>query len=419
MTKSKCPTGGDRPACRRLGTGRLIGPGFGHSGFIGHWLLVIGHSKRAFSLIELIGVLAVIAILAAAAVPVLIRQMDRIAGEQESAALKSFGDALQQSILRKRCIPGTNDWATTIAAELGVDVANITTNQARRQPRFFLIDPAWQIGASVAGQAYTNSSAGSSAPVSPRVMLLSSIGRALPAGIASGVPSSANFNAIWNWTDTGGAVPATSFGWPGWPNSDDLKVQRVNLAPMFVRLLLSTYNSTDSPRYSIDSTNWATAVVITTNLTYIDSYFIQNSILVLHMPRTNTIDSQQILTRDSAFVFDQNQWRPTIGGGSFLAGLDLGSVVDQYLKAPENPNALYTIAKGSNITQQAVVVRKMKDYFDAYGNWVAAGFPRKQGSTVPPTLQAAQDAQVAMKNAVQAQYMANSYNPPPGGVPCP
>src|SRR5216683_7502778 len=45
-----------------------------------------GKAERAFSLIELIGVLAVIAILAAVLVPSLIRQMDRIAGEQESAA---------------------------------------------------------------------------------------------------------------------------------------------------------------------------------------------------------------------------------------------------------------------------------------------------------------------------------------------
>src|SRR6267154_5459164 len=59
---------------------------------------------RAFSLIELIGVLAVTAILAAVLVPALIRQMDRIAGHQESAALRSFSDALQQSILRNRYI---------------------------------------------------------------------------------------------------------------------------------------------------------------------------------------------------------------------------------------------------------------------------------------------------------------------------
>src|SRR6266542_2765424 len=62
-------------------------------------------SERAFSLIEMIGVLAVIAILAAVLVPALIRQMDKIAGDQESASLKSFGDALLQSILRNRVIP--------------------------------------------------------------------------------------------------------------------------------------------------------------------------------------------------------------------------------------------------------------------------------------------------------------------------
>src|SRR6184192_3608046 len=61
--------------------------------------------QRAFSLIELIGVLAVMAILAAAIVPAVIRQMDKIAGDQESAALKSFSDALQQSIMRNRYIP--------------------------------------------------------------------------------------------------------------------------------------------------------------------------------------------------------------------------------------------------------------------------------------------------------------------------
>src|SRR6266699_331360 len=85
---------------------------------------------RAFSLIELIGVLAVIAILATALVPALIRQMDRIAGEQESAALKSLSDALQSSIMRltpahptSRYIPSDTDWASTVATELGVDIA--------------------------------------------------------------------------------------------------------------------------------------------------------------------------------------------------------------------------------------------------------------------------------------------------------
>src|SRR5713226_9164638 len=81
-------------------------------------------SHRAFTLIEMIGVLAVIAILMAALLPALLRQMDRIAGEQEKASLKSIGDALQQSILRNRYLPSGSDWATNTAIEPGVSVFN-------------------------------------------------------------------------------------------------------------------------------------------------------------------------------------------------------------------------------------------------------------------------------------------------------
>src|SRR5204862_2895076 len=147
--------------------------------------------------------------------------------------------------------------------------------------------------------------------------------------------------AIWDWNDTSGALPTTSFTWPGWPNSDDLKVQRVNLSPLFVRLLLTT-NVSDSAYYSIDSTNWSDRYNVPSPGR--DGYFIKNSVLYLHTQGRTNIDSQQILTRDISFVYDQNVWRSSLTGGSFLAGsLDLGSIVDKYLGAPENPNAFYTI----------------------------------------------------------------------------
>src|SRR5713101_1242532 len=93
-------------------------------------------SHRAFTLIEMIGVLAVIAILLAVLVPALLRQVDRLAGEQEKASLKAIGDALQQNIARNRYIPSGSDWATNAAIELGVNVFNVTTS-ARALPRLF------------------------------------------------------------------------------------------------------------------------------------------------------------------------------------------------------------------------------------------------------------------------------------------
>jgi len=131
------------------------------------------------------------AILAAVLAPALIRQIDKIAGDQESAALKSFSDALQTSAMRSRYIPSYTNWPSIVAAELGVDVAYVT-NSPRKQPRLCLIDSTLQIGNNTGFLPYTQTSAGSVVtngdgvvipPVNPRMTLLSSIGPALPNGL--------------------------------------------------------------------------------------------------------------------------------------------------------------------------------------------------------------------------------------------
>jgi prepilin-type N-terminal cleavage/methylation domain-containing protein len=395
-------------------------------------------AERAFSLIEMIGVLAVIAILAAVMVPSLIRQMDRIAGEQESAALRSLSDALQQRILRNRYIPSSTDWATNIATELGAEVANVTTN-SRRQPRFFLIDPALRIGnnnnssglpytqanwltTNLFGSLCTNNGALVPA-LSPRLLIVSSIGRALPTNIVSGVVSNNNFSAIWDRNDTGNTLPATSFTWTGWPNGDDLKVQRVNLSPLFVRLILTSItNVSESAYYSIDTTSTNYIVYPAQGSSQgRDGYFIKNSVLYLYRGRTN-IDSQQILSSDTSFVYEQNVWRRSLSGGSFLAGsLDLGSIVDKYLEAPENTNAFYTLTNNghgntNSMTQQSVVVSNMVAFMSAYTNW-AARYAGQSSWPHDSYWSAADSFQQSMVTAVQGQYLKNDYTPYPTACP--
>jgi len=319
--------------------------------------------------------------------------------------LKSFGDALQQSILRNRYIPTYTNMASIIATELGVEIATVT-NSPRKQPRFFLIDPTWQVGTTVAGQPYTQSTTGSVIlPVNPRVLILSSIGRALPAGVVSGVPVAANFTNIWNAAD--GTVPAAPVfsGWSG--TGDDVKIQRVNLSSRFVRLILNIYNSTPGPRYSIDSTNWATATVVSTN--FIDAYFIQNSILALHT-HLSALDSQQILIRDNSFVYNQNVWQGSIVGGFLIGGLDIATVVDKYLSSPGNPLA----RNGTN--QQAVVVAKMQAFLDAYNAWADAGFPNGALKNAAQDAAGPPNKVNSMMWEVQGQYLGAFV---PTNVPCP
>lgn len=359
---------------------------------------------NAFTLIELIGVLTVIAILAATLTPALIRQMDKLAGDQESATLNKLGDAFEQSIMRTRYIPSHNsatNWYNAIATELGVNVSNVLTN-SRRNPRFFVIDPALKIGTNVAGQAYRQTTVGTTNfPTLPRMMIVSSISQKMPS-MTSGVLSSNDFNAIWNWNDTSASPPGASV-LAGFTRGEDLRVYRINLSDLFVRLLLTAYQSTDLPLYSIDSTIGATATKVLTN-SIMDSFFIRGSALTLYGYQTN-IDSQQILLRDYSFVYNLDVWRGSLAGALVVAGLDLASVVDRYLSCYPNPNATF----GS--TQQVVVVAKMKAYLDNYSLWADSLFLNTSLKN-----QLKDTDQPDMVTAVQQQYQATANTPPE--IPC-
>src|SRR5947207_481002 len=76
-----------------------------------------------FSLIELIGVTAVIAILALALSPILIKQLDRIAGDKENAQLKAFAEAFRQGVLKTKTIPDQTGWAAMVAANSGMEIS--------------------------------------------------------------------------------------------------------------------------------------------------------------------------------------------------------------------------------------------------------------------------------------------------------
>src|ERR1051325_8923975 len=100
-----------------------------------------------FSLLQMLGVLAIMAVLAGTLLPFLIRSIDRIVSDQEIANLNNFDAALQQSIMRNGFVPSYVgfDWAVTLAAELGIQATTVENN-VRGQPRYYMVDPAIQIG---------------------------------------------------------------------------------------------------------------------------------------------------------------------------------------------------------------------------------------------------------------------------------
>src|SRR5215472_10829663 len=78
-----------------------------------------------FSMIEMIGVLVVIALLVVALALVALRSIDQAFSRQEGATLQTFAVALQHSILRTRYIPGPGDWWSVVATEAGVGTNSV------------------------------------------------------------------------------------------------------------------------------------------------------------------------------------------------------------------------------------------------------------------------------------------------------
>src|SRR6266496_2790332 len=146
------------------------------------------YGQNSFTLVETIGVLAVIVVLVVVVAPSVVRRVDRAAWTKETADLRAIADSYTQYILRTKTIPGTNTWASSVSDQMNLPVSAITTNM-RGYSRAFLIDTNLRIGpnASSVLPFGPQSTSGSLKPVSARVIIISSVSRALP--LASGVPS--------------------------------------------------------------------------------------------------------------------------------------------------------------------------------------------------------------------------------------
>jgi type II secretory pathway pseudopilin PulG len=390
----------------------------------------------AWTLIELIGVVAVIAILSAALVPTAIREIDRMVADQEVSTLKTFSTAFQQYILGTRTIPDATTWNTAIAGKLGFspnDVLYNTRQQSHQSSRVFLIDPSLQLSPSSppSGLLYQQSTAVASSPgtpmlpVNPRFMIVSSLGKALPSAVASGVFSAGHpeyFANLWNATD--GTVPSDTV-WSGWKgNAADVIVQRINLTPLFVRLAMGKYNSPTFGYYTIDGTDGTTAPTGVTSPSRtsggVDGYFIQGTVLTLYTnnpsDQTHAVDTKQILNSDTTYVFEQGVWRNSLQGASVGVGsANMGDLVQQFLEATPNTNS----AAGWPVTppnaQQALVVTNMLKFMTDFNTWAYTNNFDTKAIVYKTTLPADENA---LMDSLEGLYKLQAFKRADGSYCC-
>jgi len=177
--------------------------------------------SAAFTLIEMIGVLAVMSILAAVIAPNILRSIDRATTVAEVQALDRISAQTKSYLHDYGTVPPVATWNTNIATYSDLSATDVLTNK-RNINRVYLLDPA-------------------SNPT-PRVLILS----CLKAGLTLPTTATATqFSQIWS-TQDGSIPPGWSANWAPW--ADYLVIERLNLNSEYRTIILqNNSNQTGSP----------------------------------------------------------------------------------------------------------------------------------------------------------------------------
>lgn len=286
---------------------------------------LLKRSHRAFSMIEMIGVLAIMSIMLAAVGPNLLRKVLETVNVKEGKNLEVLADGLRRHVRSSQSIPGGTSWFTNVANTIGMNVNDVTyadPNNTLTSGRILMIYPGFT-PATGTDPVLTSTSVGTVAPTNARMMIISCTKRGLALPVAGGkaANTAANrtrFDNIWNWT----LNPFTKMPPTGWPTAwrgqaEHLHVQRINLADEFYRVTISNYNfPTNIPfgKFNLG----ATYPFDVTNAT--DGYFLRGATVRLYRHDTpyvavpanpDELNVTHVLSSDVNFIYDGNppRWR--------------------------------------------------------------------------------------------------------------
>jgi prepilin-type N-terminal cleavage/methylation domain-containing protein len=273
-------------------------------------------ARAGFTLIEFVGVMAIMAILAASVIGTVVNQMTNAMVTTEATNLSTMNQALVTEILHTYQIPGASNWATSLGSWLLMPSTGVTTN-ASGFVRGYYYDTN---GFGSITLPYTQTNGAPTFPANPRIMMVSSLDGNLPD--ASGPLSTSEFNAVWNTPANG--LPAS------WTNASSarltgprLLIQRINLLPLFKQVILSAVDTNDFGGFTVQSgTNPITACsFVLTNAPSSAWYLLGTSIglydtnynVALQNCNTN-LESQYVVVNNISYVFEAHAWRGLLTG---------------------------------------------------------------------------------------------------------
>lgn len=278
-----------------------------------------GRERSGFSLIELIGVLAIMAILAAIFTPPLVRQMSAAQGTKEDQTLETLADGLKRYVRIYQAVPGAASWATNLASVLGLNANEVHRVDPKNtaNTRVFLIHPSFNPTTGTSPLYSQGNNGSTAAPNEARIIILSTTQPSLTLPVSSGLAASASaFTNIWDWSYNA-TTKAPPSGWPAaWTgNGEHLHVDRINLGELFFHATFSnTQFATNIPFAKFNSLT--TYAFSATNA--INRYCLAGTIIQLFKHDTpytsppanpDELDVVHVIERDVNFVYQDNRWR--------------------------------------------------------------------------------------------------------------
>lgn len=265
-----------------------------------------------FTLLELIGVLALMAMLAAVLAPATARRFQRVRAEKESHALATLGNGLVRVAREKQSIPGSQSWVPELALHLGwsPDEVLYVDRQNGTNTRVLLVHPGFTPGdASAAGALWSHNGGSVSTVTNARLLLLSSLRPNLSLPVTSGVAASAqSFEALWNWS-LNPETRAAPMGWPAsWSGQGAaLRLHRINFQPEFKRVTLSNLQYPEVT----PALQWNAGLLTPlTGSAVFETWCLQGTSLRLfqHQPAGGVLQLSHTVLDAVNFIYASNRW---------------------------------------------------------------------------------------------------------------
>jgi type II secretory pathway pseudopilin PulG len=337
-------------------------------------------NARAFTIIELTGVLTILALLAAAVIPNVLRRIDRAAWQRETSDLSTMANGLVQYVLTEKRIPATNQIPAAIATYRNLALNQVTTTPRGFQ-RAFLVDPNASInGNDLRSSPYVQSNSGwTNPPAKARVLMLSTIAQPPLSTITD------SFTNIWNTPE--GGKPAS---WTG--KAEDLRIQRLELGKSFYKLFLLNLDPTNAASYTFEI-NAPSSVSPAGGTNQLTAYVLEGTSLSLYKAGTD-LQMRVTIDGDQSFVYLNNTWSRDLSSSDsgILDPGSFGDWVDQFLKCG-GPGPTYP----DNWATPQSVVDQLYTYLWAYSVWAESDFQGISGNTVQnPLYRVAYNANVLL-----------------------